>query len=71
MADSRKPRGVHYGVERDAIPVRVPSEHKAHFKQLAASEGISLSNWVTEKLAAATGLPVPDYITKQRERKSA
>lgn len=71
MAESRKPRGIHYGVERDAIPVRVPLEHKARFKELAAVEGISLSNWVTEQLSEVVGLPVPDYIEKERARKSA
>ncbi|MEA5457316.1 hypothetical protein SPF06_21575 [Sinomonas sp. JGH33] len=56
---------------RQAQTIRLPEDHFDYYDGLAAAENLSFSDWLTKELANGRGLPVPDYVGRQRRRKRA
>jgi hypothetical protein len=41
------------------LPVRIPDDHRARYKQLAEAQGLSISDVIANAAARAEGLPEP------------
>ena len=54
--------------ERSAITVRVPTTHKSRYEAEAARRGLSVSDYLTLRMAQLHDLDAPSHLQKQQQQ---
>lgn len=56
------------GGGRNQHTMRVPYADSAHFQEVAKACGLPFADWLAMVAYQATGVPIPEYITRQIEQ---